>query len=115
MNKDTLGMIEKRNKEGAREHYGKVWDDIMKHDWAKTDKEVKELAALDSQVAGSHYKDMNIQPIEFIQANNISYAAGNIIKYACRYKHKNKEEDIKKIIHYCRLILELEYGEKNVN
>jgi hypothetical protein len=68
------------------------------------------MSALDQQVSGSHYKDLPIQPVEFIYKNNIDYLAGNAIKYLSRHKNKNKADDIKKAIHYCKLILELEYG-----
>ena len=33
---------------------------------------------------GDHYKDFKIQPAQFINANNLSFAEGNIIKYICR-------------------------------
>ena len=69
------------------------------------------MEATDVQIGGSHYKEMAIQPIEFIYKNNIPFMEGNIIKYICRHKNKNKAEDIKKVIHYCKLILELEYNE----
>lgn len=62
------------------------------------------------QVGGNHYKEMAIQPIEFIVKNRIPFIEGNIIKYACRHRKKNGAEDIKKIIHYAELLLELEYG-----
>ena len=66
--------------------------------------------ALDKQVGGAHYKDFPIQPITFIHVNKLDFIRGNIIKYACR--QKNGAEDIRKIIHYAELLLELEYGEK---
>ena len=68
------------------------------------------MSALNTQEGGSHYKSMAIQPIQFITANNINYMRGNVIKYITR--NKNGAEDIRKAIHYCQLILELEYGEK---
>jgi len=64
--------------------------------------------ALDKQEGGSHY-DLPIQPLEYIHANSLGYIEGNIIKYATRHRSKNGAEDIKKIIHYCELLLELEY------
>jgi hypothetical protein len=70
------------------------------------------MSATESQVGGGHYKDMVIQPAEFISKNSIDYLAGNVIKYVVRHKNKNGAQDIKKAIHYCQLILELEYGEK---
>ena len=65
--------------------------------------------ALDKQEGGSHY-DLPIQPLEYIHANRLGYIEGNIIKYATRHRNKNGAEDIKKIIHYCELLLELEYA-----
>ena len=67
--------------------------------------------ALQKQVGGSHYAEMAIQPIEFITANNLSFLEGNIIKYVCRHRNKNGADDIKKAIHYCELLLQMEYGE----
>lgn len=72
----------------------------------------EELEALSNQVGGNHYKDMTIQPVEFIVANKLGFLEGNIIKYVCRHHAKNKAQDIKKAIHYCQLLLELEYQEK---
>ena len=51
-------------------------------------------------------------PIEYITKNNLDFCEGNIVKYISRHKLKNGAEDIKKVIHYAQLILELQYGEK---
>jgi hypothetical protein len=67
--------------------------------------------ALQKQIGGSHYAEMAIQPIEFITANNLSFLEGNIIKYVCRHRNKNGADDIKKAMHYCELLLQMEYGE----
>ena len=64
------------------------------------------------QVGGNHYIDFEIMPIEYISKNKLDFLEGNIIKYISRHKKKNGAEDIKKVIHYAELILELEYGEK---
>jgi hypothetical protein len=71
------------------------------------------ISALDKQESGNHYKDKGIQPIVYIHANNLGFCAGNVVKYITRYKDKNGAEDIRKAIHYCQLLLELEYGEKD--
>ncbi len=68
------------------------------------------LVTLKEQVGGSHYRKFKIQPIEYIQANGLSFLAGNVCKYITRYKDKGGLEDIKKVIHYCQLIAEFEYG-----
>ena len=64
---------------------------------------------LNTQEGGNHYKDCKIQPIEYITANNLDFMQGNIVKYITRHKSKNGAEDIKKIKHYCDLILKLQY------
>jgi hypothetical protein len=64
--------------------------------------------ALQTQVGGDHYKSMNIQPVEFIHANNIPYMEGNIIKYIARWRTKNGLADLEKAKHYIDLLIELE-------
>ena len=71
----------------------------------------EDATALQKQVGGAHYAEMAIQPIEFITANDLSFLEGNIIKYVCRHKKKNGADDIKKAMHYCELLLQMEYGE----
>ena len=66
---------------------------------------------LASQVGGSHYKDMAIQPIEYINANDMLFLEGCIVKYASRHRNKNKAEDIRKIIQCAELILARDYSE----
>ena len=65
------------------------------------------------QIGGSHYKDMVIQPFEFISKNELTFFQGNVIKYVCRYKQKNGIQDLQKVIHYCELeILKLKDAKK---
>lgn len=71
---------------------------------------MEEMAALQKQEGGAHYKQMAIQPIEYIIANGMDYLSGNIVKYASRHKEKGGAEDIRKIKHYCDFILESVYG-----
>jgi hypothetical protein len=61
---------------------------------------------LDVQIGGTHYKDMAIQPIEFIHANKLGFCEGNAIKYICRYKDKGGVQDLEKAIHYLQLLIE---------
>lgn len=69
--------------------------------------------AKDKQIGGSHYKDMKIQPVEFIVQNNIGYIEGNIIKYVCRYKNKNGIQDLEKAKHYLEMLIEYEKEKSN--
>ena len=55
-----------------------------------------------------YYKDLAIQPVEYIHANNIPYMEGNVIKYVTRWRDKNGVADLLKARHYIDLLLELE-------
>lgn len=64
------------------------------------------MKAKDKQVGGNHYKDMAIQPIEYIIENGLGFCEGNVVKYITRYNSKGGIEDIEKALHYCELLLE---------
>jgi hypothetical protein len=67
---------------------------------------------LDKQIGGNHYKSCKIQPVEYIYANNLDYFEGNVIKYITRHRIKGEgAADIKKVIHYAELILQLVYND----
>jgi len=74
------------------------------------------MSALKEQVGGNHYKGMAIQPVEFCHANKLDYFQGVVVKYICRFRDKNGKEDLEKIIHFVKLLIELEYPEeKDIN
>ena len=60
----------------------------------------------DKEVGGTHYADMKIEPIELIEAFNLNFIQGSIVKYISRYKSKNGIEDLKKALHYCHIGME---------
>lgn len=64
--------------------------------------------ALDKQIGGTHYKDLPIQPVEFIHKNGIGFIAGNVIKYVCRYRTKGGTADLLKAKHYIEMLIEQE-------
>ena len=65
--------------------------------------------SLEKQVGGKHYKNMKIQPSQFINENRLPFAEGSAIKYICRHAAKGKEQDIDKAIHYLEMIKERDY------
>jgi len=67
------------------------------------------MKALDKQVAGSHYKGMAIQPIEFCQKNKLRACETHAIGYICRHQKDGGAEDIRKAIHMLEILLEMEY------
>ncbi len=66
------------------------------------------MSALDKQVSGDHYKGLVIQPIEYIYANGIPFAEGNVIKYVTRWRDKGGIPDLEKAKHFLELLIELE-------
>lgn len=52
----------------------------------------------------NHYNKYPIQPIDFIQANNLGFCEGNVIKYVLRAADKGGVEDIDKAMQYLQFI-----------
>jgi hypothetical protein len=70
-----------------------------------------ETSALDVQVAGSHYKDKPIQPVEYISANKLNFLEGCVVKRITRWREKPVEkqfDDLYKIKHEIDLLIEME-------
>lgn len=65
-------------------------------------------STLSKQEGGDHYASRTIQPIEYIHGNNLSFIEGNVVKYISRWRTKGGVADLKKIIHYIELLIELE-------
>ena len=63
------------------------------------------------QIGGSHYKNMVVQPSEFINKNKLQFAEGNAIKYICRHAYKGEVQDLEKAKHYIDMIIERDYGD----
>ena len=80
--------------------------------FGSTDKQIMENP-LDKQIAGSHYTDRKIQPIEFILANDLDFCEGSIIKYVTRWRYKNGIEDLEKARHYIEFLINNENKSKN--
>jgi len=67
------------------------------------------MTKMKDNVNPNHYKQGNIEVIDFILDQKFSYMEGNVVKYLSRYKHKNGLEDVKKARWYIdKIIRELE-------
>jgi hypothetical protein len=66
------------------------------------------MSALEKQVGGSHYRDMVIQPVEYILANGLGFIEGCVVKYVSRHKSKGGVEDLRKARHFLDLLIEHE-------
>lgn len=66
------------------------------------------MAANDTQVQGTHYKNKAIQPWDYISSNNLGYLEGNVVKYVSRWKEKGGYADLQKARHYLDKLIEIE-------
>ena len=73
-----------------------------------TDTKPDQPSARDVQVGGTHYKDMPIQPVEFIHRNGIGFCEGAAIKYLARWRAKGGLQDLRKARHFIDLLIEME-------
>ena len=64
-----------------------------------------------SKVSPNHYENQAIQPLAFITANKMGFAAGNVIKYVTRYRSKNGVEDLQKARMYLDVLIHEEQNE----
>lgn len=63
---------------------------------------------LQTQEGGNHYKNLTIQPIDYIYKNNIGFIEGCVIKYVTRWQSKGGIEDLKKAQHFLNLLIQFE-------
>ena len=62
------------------------------------------------QIGGTHYRQMKIQPSEFVIENKLLFPEGNVIKYICRHPYKDGKQDLEKAKHFIDMIIERDYG-----
>ncbi len=67
-----------------------------------------DMKTLKKQVGGAHYKEMPIQPAEFIYMNDIGFFEGNVVKYVSRWRDKGGIADLEKAKHYIDMLIEFE-------
>lgn len=53
-------------------------------------------SAWDTQIGGTHYTDMKIQPFQYSMANKLDPMQHTIIKYVSRFRAKGGIEDLEK-------------------
>jgi hypothetical protein len=70
------------------------------------------MSALETQIDGSHYTKLNIQPMQYSMANGLDACQHTIIKYVTRFRDKNGRVDLEKAKHVIDMLIEFEYGGK---
>lgn len=92
---------------GVSAHYARsIMSRISSENWREP------ASALDTQVGGSHYRDMAVQPWQALEAwltaeEYRGYHKGVAIAYLARERQKGGVEDIKKAIHHLQRYVEM--------
>jgi Protein of unknwon function (DUF3310) len=60
---------------------------------------------------GQHYKQMKIEPLQYIEENKLGFHEGNVIKYVSRWRQKDGLDDLKKAKFYIERLIELAESE----
>ena len=68
------------------------------------------MSAFETQVSGTHYSKLAIQPMQYSMANKLDACQHTIIKYVTRFRDKNGRVDLEKAKHVIDMLIELEYG-----
>jgi len=66
------------------------------------------MTAFKDQVGGDHYRNMAIQPAQYILTNRLGWAEGCAISYISRWREKGGVEDLRKAIHTLELLIAAE-------
>jgi len=109
---DVIEMVEVDGPTLRWDHDGMLYDDIIAYK-VHHDLDGKKLESpLSRQEGGEHYRKLKIQPIEYIQANDLGFEEGSVVKYITRHKDKNGVQDLRKAIHFIELLIAHDYPEK---
>lgn len=76
----------------------RIDESLPAQDTKQTMNELPEQSA--KQIGGEHYKKCQIQPWDFVIANDLDYFQGSIIKYVTRWKDKGWIQDLHKAKHF---------------
>jgi len=68
----------------------------------------KPKSVWDTQVGGSHYTSMKIQPFQFSMANKLDPMQHTIVKYVTRFRAKNGIQDLEKAKQTIDLLIQWE-------
>lgn len=66
------------------------------------------VSANETQVGGSHYTRLAIQPVEIIAANGLDWFEGEALKYLLRWRFKGGVTDLRKMVDVVQKLIELE-------
>ena len=100
LTKDKIYIVLSQDSYG----YEIIDDNGVKSYWLQSRFDIIEYKDVQTPTNPTHYHT-KIQPIEFIEANNLGFHEGNVIKYITRYKEKNGIEDLEKAKTYIEMLI----------
>jgi hypothetical protein len=72
-----------------------------------------ERLGYDAVLLPDHYANFVIEPVRFVQENDLSFLQASIIKYVVRYKMKGGIEDLKKSKRMLDMLIAFEQGDSD--
>lgn len=75
-------------------------------------KPIQQVSVTNTQVGGSHYTKLAIQPMRYSMENGLDALQHTVIKYVTRFRDKNGIEDLEKAKHCIDMLIEFERGKK---
>jgi hypothetical protein len=72
-----------------------------------TKEELDAFSASRTQIGGTHYSKLKIQPWDYVAANDLGYFEGSVVKYVTRWRDKGGVEDLKKARHFLDKLIEV--------
>ena len=81
-------------------------------------KSVEQISTIpeNTQVGGSHYKGLAIQPMRYSMLNGLNACQHTAVKYITRYRDKGTPiEDLRKAIHCIELLIQFEQEQQQRN
>ena len=71
------------------------------------------MKRMNKQVGGSHYENLQFEPVQFFVYMNTNWFQGEIVKYCSRFLNKNGKEDLLKAQQVCQLATQLGLNQAN--
>lgn len=58
------------------------------------------------EAGSAHYRNLKLQPIDYIEANQLGFHAGNVVKYVTRFASVDGLKDLEKAEWYIQRLIE---------
>jgi Protein of unknwon function (DUF3310) len=59
------------------------------------------------EAGSAHYRDLKIQPIDYIEANGLGFHEANVVKYVTRWRSVDGLKDLEKAEWYIQRLIEI--------